>query len=179
MKRFQKWAEHEYSAKQRIIALFFEGIMFVIVIPFFLVAASPSLDQWLQLPRFVYGLVNPLISLLFIATGLLFAMWSIRAQFLLGRGTPAPMMPTQKLVVQKPYTYCRNPMSLGTIILYTGIAIWIGSLTAVALILLFAVLLMVYNKLIEERELEKRFGSEYLEYKRRTPFLIPRLWKRN
>jgi len=175
MKRFQKWAKRGYSAKTRIIALFFEGILFVIAIPFFLVAVSSSLDQWFQLPRFVYGLLNSSISLLFIVTGLLFAMWSIRAQFVLGRGTPAPMMPTQRLVVQKPYTYCRNPMSLGTIILYTGIAIWIGSLTAVALILLFAVLLMVYNKLIEERELEKRFGSEYLEYKRRNPFLIPRL----
>ncbi len=177
IKRFQKWAEREYSAKQRIIALFLLGILFVIAIPFFLIAASSSLDQWLQLPLFVYRLVSPTISLLFIGVGLLFALWSIRIQFVLAKGTPAPMMPTQKLVVQKPYTYCRNPMSLGTIILYTGIAIWIGSPSAVGLVLLFAVLLMVYNKLIEERELEKRFGSEYLEYKRRTPFLIP--WKRN
>ncbi len=177
IKRFQQWAEHEYSAKQRIIALFLLGIVFVIAIPFFLVTVSSSLDQWLQLHWFIYGLVNPLISLLFLGIGLLFALWSIRIQFVLARGTPAPMMPTQKLVVQKPYTYCRNPMSLGTIILYMGIAIWIGSLSAVGLVLLFAVLLMVYNKLIEERELEKRFGSEYLEYKRRTPFLIP--WKRN
>jgi protein-S-isoprenylcysteine O-methyltransferase Ste14 len=27
---------------------------------------------------------------------------------------------------------------------------------------------------VEEKELEQRFGLEYLEYKRRTPFLIPR-----
>jgi len=35
------------------------------------------------------------------------------------------------------------------------------------------------HKLIEERELEKRFGAEYLKYRRRTPFVIPRFWKRH
>jgi protein-S-isoprenylcysteine O-methyltransferase Ste14 len=39
--------------------------------------------------------------------------------------------------------------------------------------------ILIYIKLIEEKELEDRFGSEYLEYKRRTPFLIPRLWEKD
>jgi len=46
--------------------------------------------------------------------------------------------------------------------------------------------ILIYIKLVEEKELEQRFGVEYLEYKRRTPFLIPRFrneetaepWKR-
>jgi hypothetical protein len=38
-----------------------------------------------------------------------------------------------------------------------------------------AILLLAYIKLFEERELEARFGPEYVEYKRTTPFLIPRL----
>jgi protein-S-isoprenylcysteine O-methyltransferase Ste14 len=33
--------------------------------------------------------------------------------------------------------------------------------------------ILIYIKWIEEKELEERFGSEYLEYKKRTPFLIP------
>jgi len=37
--------------------------------------------------------------------------------------------------------------------------------------------ILIYIKLIEEKELEERFGSEYLEYKKRTPFLIPFLQK--
>lgn len=177
--RFKKWAEREYSRKQRIIALFFLGLLFVVAIPCFLVAVPPYIDRGFHLPTFVYGVVNPIIALLFIGTGLLFSLWAIKVQFSIGRGTPAPMMPTQKLVVQRPYTYCRNPMSLGTVILYLGIAIWIGSLSAVGLNLLFAALLMVYNKLVDEKELAERFGSEYLEYKGRTPLLIPRLWKRS
>jgi len=177
MNRFLKWAEREYSVKQRMIALVLEGILFMIVVPFFLVAVSSSLDYRIQMPRIVYGLVNPLIGLLCIGVGWLFAVWSIQAQFTLGRGTPAPIMATQKLVVRGPYAYCRNPMSLGTILFYLGIGIWIGSLSAIGLIFLFSALLLTYNKVVEERELAVRFGSEYLEYKRRTPFLIPRFWE--
>lgn len=179
IEKYQKWSEHEYSTTSRIIALFILGLLFVIAIPFLLVVASSFLDQWMRLPIFFFGLVNMIISLVLIIIGILFALWSIQVQFVLGRGTPAPMMPTQKLVVQKPYTYCRNPMSLGTTVLYFGIAIWIGSISAAGLALLFAVLLMVYNKLIEEKELEKRFGNEYKEYMRITPFMIPRFEKKN
>jgi protein-S-isoprenylcysteine O-methyltransferase Ste14 len=46
-------------------------------------------------------------------------------------------------------------------------------------VLLFGtLLLLLYVKGIEEKELPQRFGEEYLEYKRRTPFLIPRFWKK-
>jgi protein-S-isoprenylcysteine O-methyltransferase Ste14 len=66
-------------------------------------------------------------------------------------------------------------MTLGTAIFYLGIALWLGSLSALGLGLVYPVGILIYIKLVEERELEERFGSEYLEYKRRTPFLIPRL----
>jgi protein-S-isoprenylcysteine O-methyltransferase Ste14 len=45
-------------------------------------------------------------------------------------------------------------------------------------VLFFAVLLVVYIKSFEEKELEARFGDEYRAYKRNTPFLIPRLRSR-
>ena len=83
-------------------------------------------------------------------------------------------MATQKLVVKRPYTYCRNPMTLGTTAFYFGIATWTGSLSALILASIYPVGILIYIKLVEEKELEQRFGLEYLEYKRRTPFLIPR-----
>jgi protein-S-isoprenylcysteine O-methyltransferase Ste14 len=30
--------------------------------------------------------------------------------------------------------------------------------------------------MVEEKELEKRFGQEYKNYKEKTSFLIPKLW---
>lgn len=172
-KRFQKWAEHEYSENQRIIALILEGILFVIIIPLFLVVASSHIDHWLQIPRFAHGLAA-FIGLLLMVPGLLFALWSIYVQFTLGKGTPVPLMATQTLVVQRPYTYCRNPMTFGTILLYLGMSIWIGSFSAIGVTLFCTGLLVIYIKTIEEKELETRFGSAYTEYKRNTPFLIPR-----
>jgi len=46
----------------------------------------------------------------------------------------------------------------------------LGGLAADAL---FAALLIAYLKLVEEKELQLRFGSEYVEYKQKTPFMIP------
>ena len=78
-----------------------------------------------------------------------------------------------------PFTYCRNPMTLGTFAAYLGISVWIGSFSAIALVLILIVVLLLYVKLVEEKELEDRFGFEYLEYKRNTPFLLPRLRRRS
>ena len=86
-------------------------------------------------------------------------------------------MATQQLIIQKPYDYCRNPMALGAIVLYIGVAILIGSISAVVLVLAFAALLLVYIKLLEQKEMELPFGEAYREYRRRTPFIIPRLRK--
>jgi protein-S-isoprenylcysteine O-methyltransferase Ste14 len=179
MDRFKKWAEHEYSRKQRIIVVIFGGFIFWIVIPFFIIVSSFYIDQWFQLPKFCYGLINLLIGLMFMVAGWLFANWTVRIQFTIGKGTPIPLMATQKLIVKGPYTYCRNPMTLGTDLFYLGVAIWLGSLSAIGLSLVYPVGILVYIKLIEEKELEERFGSEYLEYKKRTPLLIPGLQKRN
>jgi protein-S-isoprenylcysteine O-methyltransferase Ste14 len=179
MNRFKKWAQHEYSKKHRMIAVIFGGFTFWIVIPFFILVVSFYIDQWLHLPKFRYGLVTSVAGLIFIVIGWLFANWTVKAQFSIGKGTPIPLMATQKLVTKEPYTYCRNPMTLGTALFYLGVAIWLGSFSAIGLGLVYPVGILTYIKLIEEKELEERFGSEYLEYKKRTPFLIPGLGKKN
>jgi protein-S-isoprenylcysteine O-methyltransferase Ste14 len=174
MNRYQKWSEREYSKAQRMMAVIFGGIVFWIIIPFFIVVGSAFMDPWLSLSRFCHGWINTIIALGLMVAGWLFANWTVKVQFSFGKGTPIPLMATQKLVVKRPYTYCRNPMTLGTTAFYLGIAIWTGSFSALALSLAYPVGILIYIKLIEEKELEERFGVEYLEYKRRTPFLMPR-----
>jgi protein-S-isoprenylcysteine O-methyltransferase Ste14 len=174
MNPYKKWSEREYSKAQRMLAVIFGGIVFWILIPFFIVIGSAFMDPWLSLPRFLHRWINTLIALVFIVGGWLFANWTVKIQFSLGRGTPIPLMATQKLLVKRPYTYCRNPMTLGTTAFYLGIALWTGSLSALLLALIYPVGIFIYIKLIEEKELEQRFGADYLEYKRSTPFLIPR-----
>jgi protein-S-isoprenylcysteine O-methyltransferase Ste14 len=171
--KFLKQTKREYSPNQRLVALAVEGVFFLVVLPFALIALGSSLDQWLRWSPILYEPINLVLGGLLIAAGWLFTVWSIYVQFTLGRGTPVPLMATQKLIAQAPYSYCRNPMALGAIVMYLGVAILVGSIGAVALVLLGAALLLTYIKRVEEKEMEMRFGQEYLEYKRRTPFLIP------
>ena len=171
-------ASHEYSPKQRFVALLFLAPIFLLVLPYIFITLGARLDQWLQLPPILYTPFNLVLGLLLIVLGWLFGMWSINSQFTIGRGTPVPLMATQKLIVQSPYTYCRNPMAVGAIVMYLGVAILFCSIGAVILVLLFAGLLLVYIKRVEEKEMQIRFGEEYLAYKRQTPFLIPRFWNK-
>lgn len=173
MDRFLGWAQKEYSFRSRIIATAVAGSFFVFVIPSLFLLLSGLVDAWLDIPRVHYYLINYVIGALIIVTGLGFAVWSVIAQVLQVRGTPLPMMPTRALLVSGPFKYCRNPMSFGTLLYYLGIAIWIGSFSAIAIIVLCALMLVFYIKRVEEHELERRFGQEYIRYRHTTPFLFP------
>ena len=173
-----KQTQHEYSPRERIIALMVEAIFFLGILPGALVYFSPRLDRQLALPSGAFGMINLVLGGGVVVAGILFAWWAIYVQFTIGRGTPAPIMATQELIIQRPYNYCRNPMALGTIVAGLGLAIFIGSISAVVVVLTLAGLLLGYIRLLEEREMELRFGDAYREYRKQTPFIIPRFRKR-
>ena len=173
-----KQASHEYSPRQRLVALLFLAPVFLLILPYLFIWLGARLYQWLQWPPILFPPFNLILGGLLILPGWLFAMWSNYSQFTIGRGTPVPLMATQKLIVQPPYTFCRNPMALGAIGMYLGVAILFRSMGAAILVLLAAGLLLLYIKRVEEKEMEIRFGQDYLAYKQRTPFLIPRFWNR-
>jgi len=176
--KFLNQAKHEYSPRERITALMIEGIFFLGILPGAVVYFSPLLDRQFELPSLAFGMINIILGCGFVVAGILLAWWTIYVQFSIGKGTPVPIMATQQLIIQKPYNYCRNPMALGTIVAGLGVAILIGSISAVVLVLSLAILLLVYIKFLEEKEMELRFGEAYREYRKQTPFIIPRFWKR-
>ena len=171
--RLLKQAGREYSEKRRAIALLFLAPIFLGFLPYFIFWLGGKIDQWLGWRPILSSPENLVLAFLMILPAMLLALWSIYSQFTLGRGTPVPLMATQKLVVQPPFSYCRNPMALGTMIAYTGVGILFRSAGAVVVVLIFSGLLLIYIKLFEEKEMESRFGEEYLRYKKQTPFLIP------
>ena len=156
MKRYQNWAKRESTTSKQVIILALAGLLIVVTIPFLVVVGSLAMDRWLGLPNFYVGVVNPIAGLILAALGLGLGLWSIQAQISIGRGTPVPLMPTRKLVVQPPFTYCRNPMTLGTILAYLGICVWIGSISALVIVLVLATLLALYIKRLEEKEHPER-----------------------
>ena len=81
--------------------------------------------------------------------------------------TVRPDRPSSKLVVAGPYKITRNPMYAGLALVYTGIST--ADQSAWALILLVFVLSIIQRQVIEPEEafLERRFGPDYIRYKKR------------
>jgi protein-S-isoprenylcysteine O-methyltransferase Ste14 len=171
-------AGHEYSSRTRFIALLFLAPVFLFVLPWLVIQLGEGVDQWMQWPPVAPPPLNVIAGFLLILPSGLLGLWANHSQFTIGRGTPVPLMATQVLIVQPPYTYSRNPMALGAIGMYLGVALLFHSLGSVIVVAIFAAVLLTYIKRAEEQEMAARFGQEYLAYKQRTPFLIPRIWNR-
>jgi len=123
----------------------------------------------LALERFLPVLVLPKIpsrvaAVLCIAVGVTIAAWSV-GLFRREHTSFVPIKPTTTLVIYGPYRFTRNPMYLGLVCVYLGIALWFGIFWA--LILLPAVMALIQRYVIirEEQYLERKFGGEYLKYK--------------
>jgi len=173
MKHFLDWAKHEYSLRTRLLLLIPAGLFFLFLFPYTLVVLLPRLDTALNLPRLFFGAVNIIIGGLLVILGAIFGLWSIVQQMTQAQGTPIPVMATQKLLIHGVFKYSRNPMLFGTLCAYLGVAILAGSISSMVAVLLFTLLIITYIKTIEEKELELRFGQEYLDYKESTPFFFP------
>ena len=154
-------AKKEYSAKTRIVATAFPGLIVVILIPTLLVYLSTLENSTLS--------ENNGVALLvmggFVAMGgISLGLWTVWVQFHEARGSPVPIMATKKLLTNKPYSFCRNPMLLGTILFYTGISIGARSYLAAGATVAFTICLIVWIAVFEEREMVLRFGEDYMCY---------------
>jgi protein-S-isoprenylcysteine O-methyltransferase Ste14 len=176
--KFIEWYKKKYSKRQKIVYLMLQAPFFIFILPLSLLFLSIKIDGFFGLSEFLPVPLNFYLGIPFLIAGFYLSSWTIAVQFRIGEGTPLPMMPTQKLVVLAPYTYCRNPMGLGYGIALWGFGIFFNSLAYLGISTIFIVLLLLYYKFIEEKELEARFGQEYVDYKRRVPFLIPRFRKK-
>jgi protein-S-isoprenylcysteine O-methyltransferase Ste14 len=85
-------------------------------------------------------------------------------------GTPVPgNKPTTVIVRTGPYRVSRNPIYLAFSWLHLGIAIWANGPWLI--VMLMATLVVMVGVVIprEERYLEGRFGTEYVDYKTSVP----------
>lgn len=160
------------AVRLRVVALFFLGLLFMAILA---IGIGRICADWGSIRL---GWLNQALGPALTVAGFALVSWSVRVQYLIGKGTPAPKAPTQRLVTQGPYAHSRNPMTLGALLMYIGIGVWIGSVVVVLLTLVVFSALLTFIYFHETRELTERFGGEYLAYKQRTPFLLPRLWRR-
>jgi protein-S-isoprenylcysteine O-methyltransferase Ste14 len=174
MSRYDTWAQREHRYATRIAMTLLAGPVFLGLLPFLVAGLGPRLDRRLGLPPFAIGRVGRILGGSLTVLGFALGFWSVDDQLTRGRGTPLPVMPTQELLTEGPFRYCRNPMTLGAILAYLGMAVAARTIAGAALVLSLAAALLVYLKRLEEGELAERFGDAYLAYRREVPFIIPR-----
>jgi len=121
------------------------------------------------------GLGLQVVGLAALGVGLVLFTASLRRFATEGEGTLAPWDPPRRLVVRGPYRFVRNPMISGVIFVLLGEALLLLSLPHALWALAFLALNLVYIPLLEEPQLELRFGDPYREYCRHVPRVVPRV----
>jgi len=92
-----------------------------------------------------------------------------------GAGTPAPIAPTDELVVGGLYRYVRNPMYLAVVAVIVGQALLLArpGLLLYAVVVGAAMAAFVHG--YEEPTLRSRYGAQYDAYRDAVPRWFPRL----
>ena len=92
-----------------------------------------------------------------------------------GRGTPAPIAPTERLVVGGEYRFVRNPMYVVVVGAILGQAMIFGSVTLVLYAAVVWVIMAAFVHWYEEPVLLKRYGVVYQRYCQAVRAWLPRL----
>ena len=92
-----------------------------------------------------------------------------------GRGTPAPIAPTEKLVVGGLYRWVRNPMYLAVGAMILGQAVMFASIGVLIWFAVIAVAVVSFVAAYEQPTLRSTYGPAYDAYCRAVPAWWPRL----
>jgi protein-S-isoprenylcysteine O-methyltransferase Ste14 len=115
---------------------------------------------------------------LLIAVGLGLMVWTVTLFDRVGKGTlgvGAVMGEPVHLVVRGPYRHVRNPMITGVLCILLGEAAVTLSGGLLGWFAIFLTFQLIAIRFWEEPHLVKRFGSEYVDYRRNVPRWIPRI----
>jgi protein-S-isoprenylcysteine O-methyltransferase Ste14 len=119
-----------------------------------------------------------IVGSLLIAAGLALLIWTVVLFDRVGEGTLGlgnVMGEPVHLVVRGPYRHVRNPMITGVLCILLGEA----AITASGSLLLWFAIFLTFQataiRFWEEPHLAKRYGSEYVDYRRNVPRWIPRI----
>jgi protein-S-isoprenylcysteine O-methyltransferase Ste14 len=74
-------------------------------------------------------------------------------------------------------SFVRHPLYTGSILLILGYFIINPKLSSLISALMLVIYILVGIQ-FEEKKLIKAFGDDYLEYRKKTPMLIPRFWEK-
>lgn len=128
-----------------------------------LIGAAP----WASVPLRVIGVA-------LIAAGAAVVLSAFARFVTEGLGTPAPVAPTERLVIGGLYRYVRNPMYLAVTATILGQALLLGQPVLLLYAAAFLAVTAAFVHWYEEPTLRRRYGNQYDEYVRSVPGWWPR-----
>jgi protein-S-isoprenylcysteine O-methyltransferase Ste14 len=128
------------------------------------IVASLALESLLP-TSFVPGSLRWIGGALFSVAGIALSVGGFMTQKRAGTD-PFPYHPSTRIVAHGPYRFSRNPMYFGFALLTLGLAILVDSAWMLLALPISLVLIDRFAITREERYLERKFGEEYLNYKR-------------
>ena len=79
-----------------------------------------------------------------------------------------PNVMPSKFVTDGLFKFTRNPTYLGMVFTFIGISIMLGTISSFVIPVIFLILTDRFVIVIEEKNMEKKFGKKYLNYKKRV-----------
>jgi protein-S-isoprenylcysteine O-methyltransferase Ste14 len=92
-----------------------------------------------------------------------------------GAGTPAPVAPTEELVVGGLYRFVRNPMYVAVLAVILGQAMLLAQPVLLAWAAIAGAAMVAFVRWYEEPTLARRYGDQYAAYRAAVPGWWPRL----
>ena len=109
-----------------------------------------------------------------VIAGIAFLLHAFARFVIEGIGTPAPIAPTERLVVGGVYRHVRNPMYLAVGATIIGQALLLGQWSLLAYAGAFFALAATFVVSYEEPTLARQFGADYDAYRQAVPGWLPR-----
>ena len=137
------------------------SLVFLVLVPGVVAGVVPWwLTDWQVQER--YAWIPLQVAGLTLLVGGVFALLHAFVRFVIeGLGTPAPVAPTERLVVGGLYRYVRNPMYLAVAAIIVGQALVFGQPVLLLYTVVFAVAVVAFVRLYEEPTLRRQFGEQY------------------
>ena len=158
--------------KSTYVFLYF--IVFWILIPGLLYYVSQLSDKYLfpgsrlidatVIPGYILGISGFLMLLL-----TLYQFRQFSGKF------PVSATPPEKIILRGVFSVWRHPIYLFASVMLIGISLIIRSKALLFIVFPVFIILVVLYIIREEAILVKRFGDQYIKYRRNVPLLVPRL----
>ena len=110
-----------------------------------------------------FSILLKIAGLIVMVTGLVL-LGQTRRQFNAHQQPTDPGQSTSKIITTGTFSISRNPLYLGGIVIFFGLALFANFLCPLLMLIISVILCHIFLILPEEKYLTQKFGQEYIQY---------------